>query len=427
MFGIVLFSVFGQNEAENPYYTRISTGYNVATSIDNGTAYLNKHFIGLGNLTPIIMTFANSDGSVSVCANDSWGVYIYEYSRNLSFIKTIRLNNEFNKLGAFTKDEDGNYYLFSAKDVQEGAFDEKNMALVKYKSDGEKTAVFYLSAQISDRFSGVKIPFSTGSCRMEISGDQIAVYFARQMFMAPDGLNHQASYGFILDKNNLEMITVKMPYVSHSFNQYILPIENGFAFADQGDVFPRGFNFAKIQNSQRKKDLTAFKFKQNSLYQNTFAQLGGLAKTSNGYIFAGTYEKNTVVSGSHNDSRNMFILTFDDNLTACSEPVWITNYNDKEKLNAASPKITALDSGRYLLMWECMAQNAYGATYMTIINENGKLLKPIIRLGYVRLNINDPLRYNKKTGNVYWAVDAGNTGIDIYAFNPDKPINTKSY
>jgi len=426
LFFIAVYSVFGADAEKKLNFVTVDTGYNVANSVDTGTAYLNKHFMNVGDLTPIIMTFVNNDGSVSICSVDSGAreTYIYEYTNDLKYIKTVQIKNEYGKFGAFTRDDKGNYYVFSAESVQDGAFNQNNMALAKYNSNGRREAVFYLPAQTSNEkwargYSGVKEPFSTGSCRLEISGDWIAVYFSRQMFKAPDGLNHQASYGFILSKDSLQRIPgVTMPSAGHSFNQYILPIENGFVMVDQGDVGPRGFYFSRVQNGQATKSITSFAFKQGSTYQNTFAQLGGLAKTSKGYIFAGTYEKNTSVSDSHNDSRNLFVLTFDNNLTACGAPVWITNYNDKENDNAASPKIAEIDKGRYLLMWERMSKNRHEATYAVTINENGKLLTPIEQLGSVRLNINDTLRYNKKNKSVYWAVNSANREISIYFFKP---------
>jgi hypothetical protein len=382
---------------------------------------------GWGELTPLITTYVNNDGTVSVCSvdNDSQDTYIYEYSKDLQHIKTMKFHNELGQFGSFIKDDEGNYYIFYAEEVREGAFDQKNMVLTRYDSNGEKTGACFLPAQTSDEkwarsFSGIKRPFYAGSCRMEISGDWIAVYFARQMFRARDGKNHQASYGFIFDKNNLEKVpNINTPSAGHSFNQYILPVESGFIFADQGDSSPRGFNFAGIQNGQNAKNLKSFVFKRGRTYQYTFAQLGGLAKTSNGYIFLGAYEKNSVVSNvSHNDSRNLFLLTFDDNLTSCSKPIWITKYTNKLTENAANPKIAALGSGRYILMWECMTQYAYKTTFMQIINENGEPLSEEAELPDIRLNINDVLRYNPITGNIHWAVNNGRQEIIVYSINP---------
>jgi hypothetical protein len=59
---------------------------------------------------------------------------------------------------------------------------------------------------------------------------------------------------------------------------------------------------------------------------------------------------------------------------------------------------------------------------MTIIDEMGKTVTPVKQLDNVRLNINDSLRYNNKTGNVYWAVNSGDRKISIYSFNPEKTI-----
>ena len=402
----------------NTLSVTIDTVYNVPFSIDYGYGYLS----GWDDLTPIITTYIDHTGTISVCSVDTNAreTYIYEYTQDLRPIKTIKVSNEFEKLGAFVKDEDGNYYILSAEDVQEGAFNQKNIVITKYDSEGEKINAFYLIAQTSDEiwargFSGIKRPFYAGSCRMEISGDWIAVYFARQMFRARDGKNHQASYGFILDKNTLEKIrNISMPSAGHSFNQYILPIENGFIFADQGDYDPRGFNFTKVQNGKSNKILKAFTFKKSRTYQYTFAQLGGLAKTSGGYIFAGTYEKNTVVSHeSHNDSRNLFVLTIDEDFTSCSKPIWITAYADTNNKNAASPKIVSLEDGRYLLMWEYMV--GYIPTIMQVIDESGNPLGDAVELPGIRLNRNDVLRYNRHNGKVYWAVNDGNKSIIVYA------------
>jgi len=414
--------MFVYAQSGNIRFVTINTEYTVADSVDFGYRYL----AGWGELTPIISTFVNYDGSISICSidNNTQEIYIYEYSKDLSHIKTMKFHNEFKKFGSFVKDYEGNYYILCGDDVQERAFEQKNMLIVKYDENGEKINSFYLTAQTTDEiwargYSGIKRPFYAGSCRLEISGNWIAAYFSREMFRARDGLNHQASYGFILDKNTLEKIpNISMPSAGHSFNQYILPIENGFMFVDHGDHGPRGFNFARVQNGQKTVNLRSFVFKRGRTYQYTFAQLGGLAQTSNGYIFAGTYERNSIVSHiSHNDSRNLFIFTFDNNLSLCSSPIWITNYSNKNTENAANPKITSLGSGRFLLMWEKITQNQYITSYMKIIDESGNSLSDEIELPNIRLNINDVLRFNPVTGNVHWAVNNGNNEIIVYSLN----------
>jgi hypothetical protein len=422
---------------ENPHCVIIDTRYNAINSVDNGRDYLS-----IGTQPPMIITFVSGDGSVTVTSTDysTRDVYIYEYTKDLVFIRTVQVQNEYDKFGGFTKDNEGNYYLFSGKNVAENEKNVANMSLVKYDRSGNRLNTYRLNAYADNSYGGVRDPFHAGSCRMEISDNMLCVYFARQMFMtSDDGLNHQASYGFIVDKNTFQRVDIGqranagtggsirgmvMPYVSHSFNQFILPIDGGFVFVDQGDMYPRGFSFSKFLNgNQTLERKTAFAFKQGSTYQQTFAQLGGLVKTPDGYLFAGTYERNTTISSDHNDSRNVFVLTLDNELNNISEPIWITNYRDKNNENATSPKITALDTGRYLLLWELLGNNGYRSTYMTIIDKTGRLLTAVKEIPDVRLNINDILRYNRTNGNVYWAVDNHDKNIEVFSFNPDHPIN----
>jgi hypothetical protein len=246
----------------------------------------------------------------------------------------------------------------------------------------------------------------------------VAVYFGRQLFMDTDYINHQASYGFVLNKDTFVRIDKGnpgvpsdtsannvMPFVGHSFNQFILPVEGGFVFADHGDAgTTRAFTFGKFQpGAITRIGLPAFSFKGNSGKNVTFAQMGGLAKKSNGFIFTGTYENtNADTDTQHSGSRNLFIVTIDDDLTTVSAPVYITNYNDKDTHNAASPKIVRLgNTDRYLLMWEQIT-SLY--THAVVIDGNGNLLGQIKELPIPFLSQNDVLRYNPANGKVYWAI-----------------------
>jgi hypothetical protein len=425
-----------QAEGGNPLEVRQTVDYILRDSVDiRGNKYLF-----LAGEHPPLQTFVNPDGTVSVCAADDRGntTYVYEYSEDLALRRTLAFKNELAILGAFTKDGDGNYYFFYAETVAEGAFSANNMALVKYAPGGEKTGAFFLPAQTRDEkwapgFSGVKVPFDAGTCRLEISGDLIAVYFAREMFKARDGRNHQASYGFILNKDNLERLPdVTMPSAGHSLNQFILPIAEGFLFADHGDAGPRAFNFARVQPGVKMKEAQSFRFNGARGQNGTFAEMGGLAKTSAGYIFAGTY------GGARDKSRNLFILTFDDAMSACGKPVYITGYKPAEG-HAAHPKITAIGGGRYLILWErCAISNQspqqipsswertpWLSTCMLIIDEKGTPVSGVTELPGVRLSMNDTLRYNPVNGKVYWAVTGphpsgnGKQDIVVYALDPE--------
>jgi hypothetical protein len=423
-------------------------------SYDIGSMYLNAWYY-----RPSIMTVVNADGTVSVCATDNLFTYVYEYTAALQYVKTMRVTNEFPELGAFTKDSAGNYYFFYAMDIEgnneAAGRNIENMALVKYNSSGVKTNTFRLKAYPENSFYGVRNPFDAGTCRVEVSGSMIAVYFGRQMFGG-----HQASYGFVLNKDSFARLdrgnggmvsttgTMAMPYVSHSFNQFILPVDNGFVFADHGDAKPRAFTFARFQNNAASKTgVTAFRFKgggpgdphPNGLpghtpgditYNVTFAQMGGMARTPNGYIVAGAYENKTIpVPRQHNESRNLFIMTIDEALNTVSAPKYLTDYTDKDTQNAANPKIVRLgdSANRYLLLWEqrgawrfTSANIPPTSTHALVIDANGNPVGQIKDLPNIHLSHNDVLRYNPTNGRVYWAiVDPANEGrIAVYSYAP---------
>jgi hypothetical protein len=417
--------------------------YKLRDSVDR----VGNRYIRYDSEHPSVFTFVGGDGSVTVCAADqaAKATHVYEYSADLQEQRRFSFANALDWLGAFTKDGEGNYYFFYGS--RAARRDAENMAMVKLDREGKEMLVFKLKANTPRSMDGIRVPFDAGTCRLELSGSLLAVYFAREMFSG-----HQASYGFVLDKDTFERVDqgaatndnttgskAQMPYASHSFNQFIVPFDGGFIFADHGDAYPRCFTFAKFQKENNTKRLHAFKF-PGAIGQNaTYAEMGGLAKTQGGYMLAGAYGRN------RDNPRNLFILTFDEALNACTAPVYLTKYT-KENGHVGHPKIAALEDGRYLLLWERYAfstqpanqigqgTTGYLSTHMLVIDGEGKALSDIEELPGVRLNMNDLPRYNRRNGKVYWAVNDGGsystrdgnsisavygeTAIILYALDP---------
>ena len=424
---LVLMGFSTLQAADNITSVRKEVEYTIRESVDR----IGNQYISYWGQLPSVLTFVNSDGSVTVCSSDESAkmTYIYEYSIDLREQTTLKIENEFDILGAFTKDDDENYYFFYASRTTNR--NAENMALVKYNPQGEKVNTYKLKANPANSFNGIRVPFDAGTCRLELSGAMLAVYFARGMF---DG--HQASYGFILDKETFARIDTgaatnadrtggysQMPYTSHSFNQFILAIDGGFLFADHGDAYPRSFTFAKFTPKNQTKRVHAFTFPGGIGANATYAEMGGLAKTSTGYIFSGAYGRDG------NNPRNIFILTIDDDMTKCSNPTYITKYT-RENGHAGHPKIVELENGRYLLLWELFrfstqaaniiagGTTGYLSTFMVIIDDQGNLLTDIEELPGIRLNMGDLLRYNRNNGKVYWAINDSNKSITVYALDP---------
>jgi hypothetical protein len=348
---------------------------------------------------------------------------------NLEEQKRFVFPYEFDMFGAFTKDSEGNYYFFYAKEATRDMYatdaenEPENMAMVKYSKSGNKIKTWKSKPRPPGSGDGVVVPFRTG-CRLEISGSMLAVHFARAMFKQADGSAHQAAYKFLLNKDTFESADNSMtfPLVSHSFNQFILPINNGFAFADQGDSYPqRAFNFAKYtreQGNSRIPVLSAFSFLGEKGDNTTNAQMGGLAKTSVGYIFSGSY-------GETPNKRNIFTLTFDESFTSISNPAYLAEAAGD--VSVGNPKIVGIGSRQYLLLWELYkftspAANRqlshYLSTKAQIVNEAGNPLSPVKDLEWLRLSMNDVLRYNPRNGRVYWAInDISGSSFTVYALD----------
>jgi len=421
-----IFALDDDNNTANLTSARIALDYAVSDSVDNyGNLYIRYH-----SFLPSVMTFVNSDGTVTVCTSDKNAkiTYVYEFSADLIEQRMLSFNNELDSLGAFTKDSDGNYYFFYAFTASINSLE--NMAVVKYNSNGDKLNTYKLIANAPNSFGGVRIPFDAGTCRLEISGSMLAVYFAREMFNG-----HQASYGFVLNKDNFTRIdrgaatnaerigsNTQMPYSSHSFNQFILPIDNGFIFADHGDAYPRSFTFAKFINGSNTRRVHAFTFPGSRGANATYAEMGGLARTSAGFIFSGAYGR------LRENPRNLFILTFDENMNACSNPVYLTNYLRNDG-HVGHPKMVSMNDGRYFLLWERFSystqaanllaggRTGYLSTYALIIDESGAAVSDIREIKDIRLNMNDVLRYNSHNGKVYWAVNDSSRSITVYAMD----------
>ena len=366
---------------------------------------------------PDLQTVINQNGNISVL-NTNLGYrytdnkfYIYEYSPQGKYIKELSFTPELPEIGAFTKDKEGNYYIIYGKQGN-NARNEKNVVLVKYSSEGKKIKDFWLEAETLD----VHSPFDS-MCRIEISGNKIAAYFGRTMFDHGDGNYHQGSTGFILDINTFEWISYyesskgygvrnHMPSTSHSTNQFILPIEKDlFVFVDECDSYPnRSFIFNVAD-----KALYSFRFDGAKGAWDIPAEMGGLAAVSDGYIFAGTYEKKR----PNNDVRNLFILTINKEFSKISEPIWLTNFASNSGTNVIAPKIVQIDDNKCLIMYMIEKDKS---TYCMIVDGKGNIISSQKKLAAgVLLNPHDVLRYNPVNGLVYWAVN--DSGISLYSLD----------
>ena len=379
-----------------------------------------------------LLTVVGDDGTISVM--DRLNAIVYEFSYEMELTRTLHFDKPLAEIGAFTRDDAGNFFVFYAQDAEEGDYTKQNMVLVKYSPAGVMLMDYWLEAQTSDErwgagYSGVMLPFRAGTARVEISGDMIAVYFARIMFNSGNDSNRQASWGFILDVNTFERLTdgtnMTIPSSSYSFNQFILPAEDGFVFASHGHTTPHSFSFTRVTRGHSNRILNSFRF-QDSSYDEFFtgAEMGQLAHTPTGFIFSGAWNQGAY---SFLAPRNLFLLTFDADMTRISDPIWITHHT-YDDIHVLDPQIIQIGTARYLLLW---GETALDMTtfswsrrvFKAIVDDQGNIITPAQEIEGVRLNGNDVLRFCSVTRRVYWAILDSWGDIILYGLDPATGIS----
>jgi hypothetical protein len=56
---------------------------------------------------------------------------------------------------------------------------------------------------------------------------------------------------------------------------------------------------------------------------------------------------------------------------------------------------------------------------MAIIDEKGGLVSDVRELSGIRLSMNDVLRYNRRNGKAYWAINDSNKSITVFSMAVD--------
>ncbi|MCR5590437.1 MAG: hypothetical protein K6F73_02790, partial [Lachnospiraceae bacterium] len=453
------------------------THYTVSMAPQKST---NRNITGIYfSDTPAIVTFFDPVGNLNVAfpsAGKKVTVQVYLLpSMTLSATKTLSM--PLSLFGGITCDDDGNYYVTSG---QTGAENDVTMCITKYNSDGAYQAELALKGQetVPDIWEGrvdcgTKIPFNAGNCSMCTNGGIVAVNYAREMFS-----KHQSNMIIYADCDSMERVYATTAYTSHSFDQRIYPYEDGFIALNHGDAYYRGFHFTKIKDFyyydsywNTIDDFYNFHFREGANrdfgYNETFAQLGGLAAIDNSYVFAGSSERTLSLSPGptsgycgHNEPRDLFIQLIKKNSESYGDEnntrdkytvegttrtptgtkpassltnlfltgnekdygiIWLTNYSGNTY--AANPKVFAISGSTFGVMWEKRTYgSASGETFFMMLDEYGNVIKEAMKVeGCLLAADTDPA---VKDGLVYWAT-SDSYGKKIHVLDPSGIAITK--
>ena len=425
---------------------------------------------------PEIVGFFDYKGMYNVVyteMGESWtlaGIVIQRYDTAMRLNSTIRIPLVNKLFGNITTDNAGNYYVVwgQSDDNSENCV---VITVCKYDYSGKLKGKCEITGYDSggDDYWGTKIPFDAGNCSLAINNGVLACNYAREMYSG-----HQSNYVFYVDCATMDRIVPDydiVPYVSHSFDQRTLPTsDGGFIVLNHGDAYGRGFCISKIDS-----DLTAygnffsFHFREGSDrshgYNETYAQLGGIAETDNAYVFCGSSERTLSLALAptqsycgHNEARDLFVQilkkdfyeiydseenkflvkgevrkatgtrpesgTTENQLYLSEDEVdygviWLTDYDDEHY--AGNPHVVSIGNGKTVILWEKRSYTGDIETYFAIIKEDGTYsVKPTL-INNVELAGNIPPVY--RDGKIYWTtVDNGKGHINKLTVSVDEVV-----
>ncbi len=420
----------------------------------------NSYLTSISDLYGRTSEFFDHRGRLNIAVEGDKTLYIHGLDADLNIAKTVKIPFELSHFGAATADDKGNYYvMWGERYAREEDKGKTAILISKYSSTGEQiNAVRYQAGDLD-----VKKAFWSGNAVLTISNNILAGYFGREMFKGRDGVNHQASTAVFVDAEKMKPVDWAKPYVSHSFDQQVIPLSSGgFLFADRGDAWSRGFEITKV-NGKSDTGVTPFNFREGTRgshgYNFTFSQLGGIAEGTEGYALVGASEKTLsaeLAPSSRNESRNLFvqvikkdmadyyirspehaILTkgekrtvsikterydsnskyFISNDTVNYGVKWLTSYQGNE--DAANPKVIATDTGKFVVLWEHFENRKFKNAYFTVLSARGEVLVPATILKNTRLTLAEHPLYQE--GKVYWTVSHAQE-LDVYVLDLDKTL-----
>jgi len=249
-----------------------------------------------------------------------------DYSPDFQLLSSQSIDPELPLFGGFFAGETYNFLIFGQGNPQQD--DNKEVIrVVKYDKQWQRLGSAGLFG------ANTVTPFDAGSLHCDEYGGYLYVRTCHKMYLAKDGLNHQANLTFCVREGDLkvtdafyEVMNTSTGYVSHSFNQFILVAQDGtIVAADHGDAYPRSIVLMTypqkaggerfVPNGLQAKTRTAdlFSFPGNIGQNSTGGSLGGLAETSGGYVAAFNYSE-----GGGSGNRDVYLAYSDKGLSAQS-------------------------------------------------------------------------------------------------------------
>lgn len=315
-----------------------------------------------------------SDGSVMRVEAADGKLHIETYNKTGKLLTSKELDLELPVFGGFYEGAD-DFYVVTGQENPEESDDVEVLRVTKYDKDWNRLG------EASVKGANTRVPFDAGNVAMEESGGSLYIHTCHKMYKLSDGKAHQANMTFAMNEENMkitqqqtEIDNLRVGYVSHSFNQYILIDGDDMYRLDHGDAYPRSVVLTKCDKNN---------FNEITNYTHTLSITGKFGDNYTGVAVGGMILKNgnIFVAGTSMDQeqdelrgmKNIYVTKTSTDLTH-NEKYDLTHHTKEEKILAENPYIINLPDDKMLVIWDEYDGN-YSVEYVRamVINENGEM------------------------------------------------------
>lgn len=342
----------------------------------------------------------------------------------------------------FARDEAGDYYVATAVDEGDSisktypsnsAYRHGIVYVYKVGADGTKGFVVDLDvARHAFERDAEQIinPLVASSGRLAVAGGQVALVHGINTQPDSSGTRHQKALTTTLDSTTGSILATSSIWVSHSFDERLVPDGDGILEMHLGDAYPRSFPLTRIPDGD---SYSLFRIKGNTGDNNTRSRLGGIAPISGGtvgYLALFATERTTGIDaldaslGKIAGSRELGLVRVMRDFTAHApkdgvylDPAlpdtqsiesggtpytnhlrFLTDYTGTTSnvAHAERPKLVPLGSNRYLVLWERWENDGntnphvvYRGTWAEVIDDSGNVLVAAQKIGDHHLHRGD--------------------------------------
>ncbi len=419
----------------------IATDINIKIAAEG--EYVN--WDGVSNVSQFI------DSSDRYCFAYDSGKYVFIVKTQNGLIDgdSVRLEKVHSIFGGVICDNKENYYLVTGETNTGDDVNQDTVFISKYDIEGNliKTIGDNGSSSLASYYDSgfyTKEPFHSGSCDLAINGDILTVHYARKMYSG-----HQSNSVFTINTETLEKVDVGSIYQSHCFSQRVVPYQNGFVYAGEGDCYNRAFTITvadAISGKNIESDVFHFWVEENTLsnwdmytLNNNFAHMGGLAIVDGtNVVLAGTSVK-VLNAEAKNQSEQLFIQIFNPTQDLSSAASYITTGirsgiggpNGNEAVtdygvkwlsdfdtdtDISHPQIVSDSNGTILILFEKYVDHDYKGVYYIKLSADGTIQKDISCLSE-NACLNPCRMPVYSNGKVYWTANKYNDKNNAYIYN----------